>query len=275
MDFLQSIIYGFISGLSEFLPISSGGHQAILLKLFGMSEANPLGTFFIHLGALLAVFICCRPVFARLARELKITSRPAKGRRNREARTVYDVRLLKTALIPMLIGLLAYIFTARLNTNLVVLAVFMILNGIIVMVPEYMPIGNQTAKHMSAIDATGVGISAALSAIPGISRVGAVCAFSLCRGADREHGLNWALVLSLPALLLMLLFDLIAIFSAGFAGVTFGVFIAYFFAGFLAFWGAYCGILLIRFLTVRTGYVAFAYYSWGAALLALILYLTV
>jgi hypothetical protein len=43
----------------------------------------------------------------------------------------------------------------------------------------------------------------------------------------------------------------------------------------MAFFGGYCGILLIRFLAVRTGYIAFAYYSWGAALLALILYLTV
>ena len=275
MDFLQSIIYGLISGLSEFLPISAGGHQAVLLKLFGMNEANPLSTFFVHLGALLAVFICCKPVFDRLSRELKITSRPAKGRRNRDARTVYDVRLLKTALIPMLIGLLAYIFTSRLNANLIVLAIFMILNGIIVLVPEYMPLGNKTAKHMTAMDATGVGIAAALSAIPGISRVGAVCAFSLYRGADREHGLNWSLVLSLPALLLMLLFDLIAIFSAGFVGVNFGVFIGCFFAGIMAFFGGYCGILLIRFLAVRTGYIAFAYYSWGAALLALILYLTV
>lgn len=274
MDFLQSIIYGLISGLAEFLPVSAGGHQAILMKFFGISDANPICVFFTHLGCLLAVFFCCRPIFCRLAREFRITATPAKGRRNRDARSVYDLRLLRTAMIPMLIGLLPYGFTMRLGNNILLLAIFMIINGIMIMVPEYMPLGNKTAKHMSTLDGVGFGIAGAFSAIPGISRLGAINAFGLMRGADREHTLNWAFALSLPALLLMLLFDLIGILSGGFA-VTFGLVLCYICAGIMAFFGAYSGILLIRFLMVRTGYVGFAYYCWGAAFLALILYLTV
>lgn len=275
MDFLQCIIYGLISGLAEFLPVSSGGHQAVLMKLFGLSGVSAVGTLFIHVGCLLAGLFCCRPVLSRLSREITIASRPVRGRRNRDARTLYELRLLKTALIPMLIGLLPYIFTMKLSGNLLILAVFMIINGIIILVPEYMAHGNKTAKHMTVLENTGIGIAAALSCIPGISRIGAVCSFGLYRGADRQHTLNWALVLSIPALLLMILFDLIGILAGGFSGLSLGLFIGYLFAGIMAFVGAYFGILLIRFLTVRTGYSAFAYYCWGAAMFALILYLTV
>lgn len=275
LNFLQSILYGIVSGLAEFLPISAGGHQAILMKLFGINNPDPVCTFFIHLGCLIAVFLCCKPALIRLSREFRLSVRPSKGRRNRDVRTAYDLRLLRTALIPMLIGLLIYGLTMNLAGNLLILSIFMIVNGIIIMVPEYMTQGNKTAKHMTALDGAGIGISAALSAIPGISRIGAVNSFGLYRGADRSHILNWAFVLSLPALLLMVLFDLINILSGAFAAITFGLFISYVFAGFMAFAGAYCGILLIRFLSVRSGYIAFAYYSWGAAFLALILYLTV
>lgn len=275
MNFLQSILYGIVSGLAEFLPVSAGGHQAILMKLFGISEVEPVCTLFIHIGCIAAVFLCCKPIFSRLSREFRITVQPSRGRRNRDIRTAYDLRLLRTALIPMLIVLLLYGITMKLAGNLLILAIFMIINGIIIMVPEYMPQGNKTAKHMSTLDGAGLGVAAALSAIPGISRIGSVNAYGLVRGAERGQVLNWAFALSLPALLLMLLFDLINILSAGFSAITFGLFLGYFCAGIMAFLGAYCAILLIRFLTVRTGYIAFAYYCWGAAFLALILYLTV
>ncbi len=275
MNFLQSIIYGIISGLAEFLPVSAGGHQAILMKLFGLSATDPICIFFIHLGCLIAVFICCRPIFFRLSREFRISVKPARGRRNRDVRTLYDLRLLRTALIPMLLGLLLYGLTMNLGGNLLILAIFMIINGIIIVVPEYMAQGNKTAKHMSTLDGVGFGVAAALSSIPGISRIGAVNSFGLARGADREQTLNWGFALSLPALLLMILFDFIGILSVGFDAITLGLFLSYICAGLMAFIGAYCAILLIRFLTVRTGYMAFAYYCWGAAFLALILYLTV
>jgi hypothetical protein len=46
-------------------------------------------------------------------------------------------------------------------------------------------------------------------------------------------------------------------------------------ASLTAFVGSYLGITFIRFLAVKVGFSGFAYYSWGAALFAFILYLTI
>ena len=51
--------------------------------------------------------------------------------------------------------------------------------------------------------------------------------------------------------------------------------VGYLVAGLAAFAGAWLGIRLIRALTVHMGLDIFAYYCWGAALLAFILYLSV
>ena len=39
--------------------------------------------------------------------------------------------------------------------------------------------------------------------------------------------------------------------------------------------GAYLAILTLRFLSVNLGFSGFAYYSWGAALLIFILYMSI
>ena len=62
MNWLQSLIYGLISGLTEHLPVSSLAHQRILHSLFGVSQSDPICDLLVHLAVLFAVFFsafCC------------------------------------------------------------------------------------------------------------------------------------------------------------------------------------------------------------------------
>ena len=52
---VKSIIYGFISGLTEIIPVSSRGHQSIMMQLFGMSQRDPLLDLMVHIGILACV----------------------------------------------------------------------------------------------------------------------------------------------------------------------------------------------------------------------------
>ena len=44
LNWLECLIYGLLSGLTEFLPVSSLAHQTVILKVFGLE--NPCLFFF-------------------------------------------------------------------------------------------------------------------------------------------------------------------------------------------------------------------------------------
>ena len=272
MSIFESIIYGLISGFSEFLPVSSQGHQAILLHLFGMDTRDPLRDMIIHISVLAALLTACKSLFLRMRREQMITARSRK-KRNTERRSVFDLRLVKTTTIPLIAGLLFYITTRKFETELLYLVLFFLLNGLLLIVPEYIRQGNKDARFMTGLDGIMLGVFGALSAFPGISRVGAMNAYSIGRGANRQHALNWILMLSIPAILLFLGIDIYSLFVFGFDTFTFSVLAGYILSGLGAFFGGYFGVVLVRFLTVRTGFTGFAYYSWGTAIFSFVLYL--
>lgn len=262
MNWLQSIIYGFVSGLTEFIPVSSRAHQAIMLKLFGQTGTNPIMDILIHLAVLIAVYFSFNNIH-----NLTPGSRSAHT-----ASASLDKRFVKSATIPMLIGILLLTYLMKANQSLLLVSLFALLNGIILFIPNRMLRGNKDARSMSTLDSLLAGLAAALSAFPGISRVGTVSSFACARGAHRHHALNWAISLSIPALCVWLLIDIFHLFTA-FQTVSFLAVIYYLLAAIGAYAGTYFGIRFIRMMTVRINFTAFAYYSWGAALFAFILYL--
>ncbi len=272
MTFIQGLLYGIISGFSELLPVSSIAHQSILFRLFGVENREPLRDLLIHISILLAIFTGCKPMLSRLQREQKRTV----GRRRHFAPAgVYEMQLVRTAAVPMLMVLLLYLFARSLETNLPGLALLLIVNGVVLILPEYVRQANKDARSMSGLDGIVMGILSGLSAFAGVSRIGVMSSYALIRGADRQHVLDWALLLSIPAMCMFILFDIILMFTTGIGISSFIAFISCIFSAVTAFLGAYMAIIFIRFLTVRTGYTSFAYYSWGAALFTFILYLIV
>ncbi len=274
MNLLECLLYGLISGFSEFLPISSQAHQALLLKIFGFTQHNYVQDFMIHIAVLSSIIFSNRSLLERIRREKKLSTH-SRARHNRrvEYRGLLDLRIVKTAAVPMVIGLLFTSIARPLQYSLPILSLMLIINGIILYIPQQMLQGNKDSTVMSKLDSILMGIGGAFSVFPGISRVGATTSVAIARGADRQHAFNWSILLSIPALLVLCAFDFFALFgntgsfTVGFFGHLFSV------IG--AFTGSYLSIILIRFLTVRIGFSGFAYYSWGAALFSFILYLTV
>ena len=120
-----------------------------------------------------------------------------------------------------------------------------------------------------------MGLGGAASALPGISAIGASASIAMVRGTDRAYAVNMALLMHMAVTIGSVLFDFIALFVSGPGDFGFGILVGYLIAGLAAFAGAWLGIRLIRALTVHRGLDIFAYYCWGAALLAFILYLSV
>lgn len=267
MNLFQSILYGLISGLSEFMPASSRAHQYIILELFG-GQVDPVMDFFVHLAILFALYFGARNLFDAFIRERRIASR----RSRRSSARDYTNPFIRTASVTLIISYvcLTYIFSR--SFSLLAISGFCLINGIILFVPDRLIQSNKSAQHMTTFDSMLTGFFGALSAFPGISRVGASNAYAIARGAGRQHAFNWSLLISLPSIALLLLLDVIGMFT-GALPITFMRVLGYLLAAGFAYLGAHLSISIMKFLAVKIGFSAFSYYSWGMALFTFILYL--
>ena len=119
-----------------------------------------------------------------------------------------------------------------------------------------------------------MGLGGALAAITGFYRIGCILSAGMVRGIDRGYALDMALLLSIPTLLGLLIFDVYAVIVAG-ATVGALMVLIYLLAAAIAFGSSWLGIKLMRYLSVKAGFTGFSYYCWGLALFSFILYLMI
>lgn len=274
MNWLESILYALVSGFTEFLPVSSQAHRSMLLCLFGQDREHPLLGLLVHIGVLAALIVSTRTQLRRLYREYTLRRIP-KRRRKRppDRQCLMDISFVRLASIPLLLGFVLYPKTSQWSGQLYLVALLLVINGVILHIPMYLPGGNKDSRSMSRLDGLLVGVGSAVSVMPGVSRIGASVSVAAARGADMQQAYKWGLLLSLPALAVLLCFDIFAAVTGGLAGVGFLEVLQCILAGGAAYLGAYAAILLMRSWVQRSGLSGFAYYCWGAALFAFILYL--
>jgi undecaprenyl pyrophosphate phosphatase UppP len=271
---LHSVLFGLISGFAQILPVSAEAHQMLFGKLTGAGPELVGFRFVCRLAALAAILMRVWPNIRRMLRERRLLSVPPRRRRRQPDPTVIlDMRVLKSALIPMALLLLLYIPLKDLGNELWSLALLFLANGLILHIPQYFRTGNKDSRTMAPLDVFLCSVGGGVSAVPGISFMAGWTSVSQLRGADRQYALNMGLMLLIPVLLILTVFDFyLGIVSAAFSAQ---LLLLYLLCAAAAFAGTYFGILFLRFLAVRVGFSGFAYYSWGAALFAFILYLTI
>lgn len=272
---LQSIGYGLISGFSEFLPVSAEAHRILFQRLTGAGNESLIFQLTSHMAILLALIISCQTQLVKLKRERKLMSIPARKRKRQpDMNAVCDLRLLKAAVIPSLLGFLIYLLMQEQGQRMWLLALLMIVNGIVLYIPQFLPQGNKSSQSVSRLDGLLIGLAGSLGVIPGLSRIGAAASVGRMRGVDSDYILGVCLILSIPALAVLIAFDIYSIIALA-VSFSFGMILKYLLTAVTAFIGAYFGIVLMRFLAVKVGFSGFAYYCWGGALFTFILYLTI
>ena len=276
LSWLQNLIYGLISGLTEFLPVSAQAHQTMMLRLFGVTDAGYLTGFMVRVSVLLALFLNCRDHIEHLRREQRLKMIPVSRRKRQpDPRKILELRLLKSALIPALLGFLFYSQICKYNQNLLLIAFLLIMNGIVLYYPQTARSGNKDARSMTGFDSILLGIGGSLGLFAGLSRVGFITSVAAVRGADKEHSLNWALLLSIPVLIVYLIFDAFAVMSSGAGALGLMAAIGYALAALGAFVGASLSLHMMRSFSRKVGFSGFAYYCWGAALFTFIMFLSI
>jgi undecaprenyl-diphosphatase len=276
LSWFESLVYGLISGLTEFLPVSSAAHQALVLKLFGHNSSNCLVSLFVHCAVLLALYMDRHIHIQQLRREVRLAAVPKRRRKRQpDQGRIMEVRLLRNAVIPMLLGFLIYGYLRGLGSDLHRISLFLLLNGVVMFLPVMFASGNKDARNMAGFDSLLLGLCSVLGLIPGFSRVGVMISMALIRGVDKENALNWSLLLTIPAMICYGAMDLFALFTGGL--VSFGIpsLLGCVLAAAAAFLGTRLAIRTMRSLVRTAGFSGFSYYCWGAALFSFIMYLSI
>ena len=273
--FLFKLILSLVSGFTAFLGVDTAPHQMLFAHFSGQGQLDPVMTLCLRFGALMALIVACWGRISRLLRERRIALRlRRRHKRQSDPVALLDLQLIKTAVIPLLISVLFYRRAGELVANILTLSLTLVLNGILLFIPRLISSGNKDGRSVSRLDAIIIGLGGALAVIPGFSPVGGMLTASAIRGLDRTYAMDIALLLCIPLLAALLIFDVFAVIAArAFVSLITGLVYLLFTA--VSFGGAWLGILMMRYLSQKIGFAGFAYYSWGFALFTFILYLII
>ncbi|EHB53509.1 Undecaprenyl-diphosphatase [Mycolicibacterium rhodesiae JS60] len=206
MSWLQVVVLSVVQGLTEFLPISSSSHLAIVSRVFFTGDAGASFTAVSQLGTEAAVLI----YFAKdIWRILKAWFNGLVVKAHRDN---VDYRMGWYVLIGTVpIVILGVTFKELIRgevRNLWVIATAMLLFSGVIAAAEYF--GRQT-RHLEQLtwkDGLLVGIAQCLALVPGVSRSGSTISAGLFLGLDRELSARFGFLLGIPAVLASGLFSL-------------------------------------------------------------------
>lgn len=196
MDFwttTQVSILGLVEGLTEFLPISSTGHQIIAADLldFGGERAMAFNII-IQLGAILAV------VWEFRRKILEITT-GLPTQRNAQR---FTLNLLIGFLPAVVLGVM---FADKIHEylfNPITVAVALVIGGIIMLWAEQREhvVVIDHVDEMRWTDALKVGFAQCLAMIPGTSRSGSTIIGGLLFGLSRKTATEFSFFLAMPTM---------------------------------------------------------------------------
>ncbi len=199
MPLLEIIVLGIVQGLTEFLPVSSTAHLAILPRLFGWPDPGLSYDIALHVGTLAAVLLYFFRDWLQITGQafgMKAGTDPALER-NRGL-----LWLLMIGTIPA--GLIGLLFQKQAETTLrgdYVIASTMIGVGVFMWLAEHRGRRQKDLAHVSLLDSIAIGIGQAVAVIPGVSRSGITISAGLLRSLDRPSAARFSFLLSTPIIL--------------------------------------------------------------------------
>lgn len=187
MSIFDSIVFGIIEGITEFLPISSTGHLMLVSNLLNLPTTEFLKTFeiAIQLGAILSVVVLYWKSFI----DVEILKRLA-------------VAFVPTAVIGFLLyGIVKNVF---LESEMIVLWA-LLLGGIALIVFETFhkekENGSDSMRSITYTQSALIGTFQSVAMIPGVSRSAATIVGGLLLGVRRVAIVEFSFLLAVPTML--------------------------------------------------------------------------
>ncbi|MDD0972480.1 undecaprenyl-diphosphate phosphatase [Pseudomonas fontis] len=196
MDFwtaMQAVILGIVEGLTEFLPISSTGHQIIVADLINFGGERAMAfNIIIQLGAILAVVW----EFRRKILEV-VVGLPSQAKAQR-----FTVNLLVAFMPAVVLGVLFADLIHEYLFNPITVAAALVVGGVIMLWAERRKhaVRAEEVDDMRWTDALKIGLVQCLAMIPGTSRSGSTIIGGLLFGLSRKAATEFSFFLAMPTM---------------------------------------------------------------------------
>ena len=212
MTYFHAIILGLVQGLTEFLPVSSSGHLAMLQHFFNINgDSVVLFTILLHVGTLFSVFYMYWSDIWKLIVELFITIKDlctGKGLRlNERPVRKLGVMIIIASIPTGIIGVLFNDAFKSLYESLLPIGIGLIITGFLLWIAESKASGNRKIEDMTFGNALFIGVLQGIAICPGISRSGSTLVGGLFSKLDRDFAVEFAFLISLPAIIGSLIFE--------------------------------------------------------------------
>lgn len=259
MDLIWAVVYGIIQGLTEFLPISSSGHLALLPKFFKVQDPGVVFDLVMHVGTAFAVLIYFRKDIYKLMLETWYVVSQNKDHHGNFAINFITATITSVVMI-LFIKDIAFAY----GRTSYFIAFNLIFFGIL------MWIGDRT--QADSIDlvtkrdfkrAILIGFAQSLAVFPGVSRSGATLTAARFVKMERQDAGRFSFLLSLPIILASVAYKLPEIIKGEAINESLVIIFTGVFVSFI------CGIITIHFFLKLIAKAGLVYYSIYRVLLGL------
>jgi undecaprenyl-diphosphatase len=189
----QALVLGIVEGVTEFLPISSTGHQIIVADLIGFGGERAMAfNIIIQLGAILAVVWEYRRKILDIV--VGLPREPLAQR--------FTSNLLIAFLPAVALGVLFADLIHHYLFNPITVALALVVGGVIMLWAERRKhrVHAESVDDMTWKDALKIGFAQCLAMIPGTSRSGATIIGGLLFGLSRKAATEFSFFLAMPTM---------------------------------------------------------------------------
>lgn len=205
MSWLQVVVLSVVQGLTEFLPVSSSSHLAIVSEAFFGRDAGASFTAVIQIGTEVAVLLY-------FARDIGRILRAWFGGLFDYTKRTPDYWLGWWVIIGTIpIGAAGVIFKHYIRSdirNLWIIATALVVFSAVIAAAEYYGKQTRAIEQFTWRDSIIIGAAQCLALIPGVSRSGATISAGLFLGQERAAAARFGFLLAIPAVLAAGLFSL-------------------------------------------------------------------
>lgn len=237
MTVLQAVVLGTVQGITEFLPISSDGHMALVYAAIGQTP-DLTYEIFLHGATLLAMIA----YFRNDIRELLSAWLPAHKNRAEDRRT--GLLIVVGTAASGAIALWLEPVVEPMAASLSWVGFWFLVTASALVLAELLGARVRHTRTTAALPfwkAFGVGVAQGSAVLPGLSRSGTTIAGGMLAGLDREHAARFSFLLGIPVITLATGRDLLGLLDGSTVlpplAVALAGFVAALVAGYLAIWG--------------------------------------